>query len=117
MVLHTDYGKLGEDKAVAYLEQCGYIILERNWRLRHKEIDVICTDGTVIVVVEVKARHLMTERPEELINYRKRQNLLQGAEAYLRWKGIQKELRFDLILVVGKEMKVQHIIDAIQVFD
>ena len=42
MAGHNELGKSGEDKAVAYLMQEGYVVLERNWRLGHKELDVVC---------------------------------------------------------------------------
>lgn len=52
MAEHLDYGKMGEERAVEYLRKKGYMILERNWRLRHKEIDIVCTDGEFLIIVE-----------------------------------------------------------------
>ena len=49
-------GKSGEDLAVEELERRGYAILERRYRTRHGEIDVVARDGETIVFVEVKAR-------------------------------------------------------------
>lgn len=117
MAEHLDYGKMGEEKAVEYLIQRGYVILERNWRSKHKEIDIICTDGVLLIVVEVKSRNTPEERPEELLDSRKRYNLRCAGETYLKVKGIDKEIRFDLILVTGKEGKVEHIPGAITIFD
>ena len=117
MAEHLEYGKMGEEKAVEYLIQRGYVILERNWRLKHKEIDIICTDGDLLIVVEVKSRKTPEERPEELLVYRQRHNLLCAGEAYLKARGIDKELRFDLVLVTGSEGKVEHIPGAITIFD
>ena len=116
MAEHLEYGKMGEEKAVEYLIQSGYVILERNWRLKHKEIDIICTDGDLLIVVEVKSRKTPEERPE-LLDYRKRHNLLCAGEAYLKARGIDKELRFDLVLVTGSGGKVEHIPGAITIFD
>lgn len=117
MALKHDFGKLGEEKAMEYLLKEGYVVLERNWRFKHKELDIICTDGQLIVVVEVKSRHVEEERPDELLDFRKRRNLLCAGEAYLKAKGIAKELRFDLILVSGPEYEVRHIPNAVTVFD
>lgn len=117
MALHNDFGKLGEEKAVAYLKKEGYTILERNWRLGHLEIDIICTDGELLIIVEVKSRRRAEDRPDELLDFRKKRHLLQAGEAYLRYKGWEKELRFDLILVTGEKLDIQHIPDAIQIFD
>lgn len=110
-------GKAGEEKAVLYLESQGYVILERNWRVGHKEVDIICTDGTLVIIVEVKTREAGEERPAELMNYRKKRNLLRAGAAYLREKRLEKELRFDLIVVSGIEMQILHLKEAIQVFD
>ena len=49
-------GKTGEDLACAELQRLGYAILERRYRTRHGEIDVIARHGPTIVFVEVKAR-------------------------------------------------------------
>lgn len=117
MAEHLDYGKIGEQKAAEYLMQRGYVILERNWRLGHKEVDMICTDGDLLIVVEVKSRKTPEERPEELLDYRKRHNLLCAGEAYLKMKGLDQELRFDLVLVTGIEGEVEHIPGAITIFD
>jgi putative endonuclease len=49
-------GILGEDLACTELQQRGYAILERRYRTRHGEIDIIARDGEVTVFVEVKTR-------------------------------------------------------------
>jgi putative endonuclease len=56
MVAKNDLGRHGEHLAVAYLEAEGMKIIERNWRCRHGEIDIIAEDGPTLVVVEVKTR-------------------------------------------------------------
>lgn len=117
MALHNDFGRIGETKAVAYLESEGYVVLDRNWRLGHKEIDIVCTDGRLIVIVEVKTRKASEEYPDELLDYRKKRNLLMAGAAYVNSKKITKELRFDLVIVTGEDYGIQHIREAIQVFD
>lgn len=112
-----DFGKQGEDKAVSYLENEGYTILERNWRLNHLELDIVCTRDQLLVVVEVKTRSLREEQPDELLDLKKRNNLRRAADAYIRMKRIRMEVRFDLILVVGKNFEIEHIRDAVQVFE
>ena len=56
MAKHNELGKKGEEIAAQYLSEKGYEILERNWRNRHKEIDIIAKDGNELVIVEVKTR-------------------------------------------------------------
>lgn len=117
MATHNDFGRAGESEAAAYLAREGYIILERNWHIRHREIDIICRKDGLLVVVEVKSRRLPEERPEELLDARKRRNLRAAAEAYIKAMGIETEVRFDLIMVTGEALEIEHIRDAIQVFD
>lgn len=117
MARQHDLGKAGEERAVEYLIRQGYLILERNWRLQHKEVDIICTDGQLIVIVEVKTRSAGEENPGELLDYKKRRNLLRAGAAYLAQKEIRKELRFDLVIVSGEHCDIQHIREAIQTFD
>ncbi|MEV4174826.1 YraN family protein [Nonomuraea sp. NPDC049709] len=51
-----ELGKRGEQAAVTYLEAGGMKVIERNWRCRHGEIDIIAEEGPNLVVVEVKTR-------------------------------------------------------------
>lgn len=46
MAAHNDLGRKGEEKAVEYLVREGYVVLERNWRLKHRELDVLTKDVT-----------------------------------------------------------------------
>lgn len=50
-------GNLGEDLAVKYLKENGYKIIERNYRIRGGEVDIVAQDGEYLVFVEVKARN------------------------------------------------------------
>ncbi|GAB89318.1 hypothetical protein GORHZ_057_00150 [Gordonia rhizosphera NBRC 16068] len=49
-------GRIGEDLAAEHVQGLGWTILERNWRNRYGELDLIAADGSVLVVVEVKTR-------------------------------------------------------------
>ena len=49
-------GRYGEDVAVRHLTEAGLVVLERNWRCREGEIDIVARDGDVLVVCEVKTR-------------------------------------------------------------
>src|SRR3989344_5394776 len=51
-----NFGNYGEDLAIKYLKNLGYKILERNFRIRGGEIDIVAKDGDYLVFVEVKAR-------------------------------------------------------------
>lgn len=49
-------GRYGEDVAAQYLSEQGFVVLSRNWRCRHGELDIVATDRTRLVVCEVKTR-------------------------------------------------------------
>lgn len=96
-------GDRGEDLAARYLERCGWIVLERNWRCRYGEIDLVCRepDGTV-VICEVKAR---TGRgyggPLEAITQAKARRLRHLTAAWAReHPGRRPGLRIDAIGVL-----------------
>ena len=76
-------GKYGEDLACVYLKKAGYKILERNFRIRGGEIDIIAVDKQTLVYVEVKPRS--SHRfglPEEAVTYRKMNFLKRAAKFY-----------------------------------
>ena len=116
MAWHNDYGKRGEEKVYRYLLDKGYTVLERNWRIGHKEVDFVVLDGEILVIVEVKTRSVAEEYPEEILSYRKKKNLLLAGAAYLNKHHMKRELRFDLVLVTGPTMLVEHIPDAISLW-
>jgi putative endonuclease len=77
-------GRLGERLAVARLEECGYHILERNFRCRSGEIDLVAREGQDLVFVEVKTRRGQERGlPEEAVDHRKARKLQEVALAYL----------------------------------
>ena len=96
------FGKRGEDVACEELQKRGYVILDRRFRTRRGELDIVARDGAVVVFVEVKARTDSSfGAPFESITWQKRRRLGQMAAAYL----FQKKLggapcRFDVVAVV-----------------
>jgi putative endonuclease len=94
-------GKRGEDVACAELEKRGYEILERRFRTRRGEIDIVARDAGVLVFVEVKARSDSNfGTPLEAVTWRKRQRLSQMAAAYLCHKRLANvACRFDVISI------------------
>ena len=112
---NQDFGKLGEDLAVNYLINKGYQILERNWRSGHKEIDIIALDGDTLVAVEVKTRKSNTYgEPDIAVGAMKQQMLIWDADAYVRYKNLDVEVRFDIVSIVITDTgeHIEHIEDA-----
>lgn len=101
MAEHNDLGRLGEDVAADYLVKRGYKIICRNWRHRHKEVDVVAMDGDVLVFVEVKTRSAAMA-PSDLISFAKVRFLESAAEAYIRQSNFCGDARFDLVVLTRK---------------
>jgi putative endonuclease len=97
-------GKYGEDVAVTYLKKIGYTILDRNFRLRNGEIDIIAIDKKeqTLVFVEVKTRNSHEfGTPFEAITWWKLQALVRTAEFYKATKkGLPEQMRIDAIAVM-----------------
>lgn len=110
-----ELGKLGEDLAANYLIDKGYQILERNWRSGHKEIDIIALYDDILVVVEVKTRNTDDYgEPDIAVGVSKQRMLIWAADAYVRHKNLNVDVRFDIISIVisDQEPEIEHIEDA-----
>ena len=115
MAQHNELGKEGEEIATGYLANDGYKILERNWRYKKGEIDIICSKEDFIMFVEVKTRSTgFFGQPEEAVNKKKQRYLIQAADAYVNQKDILLEVRYDIISIIihQKKQKIRHIQDA-----
>lgn len=117
MAKHNEIGVFGENQAVFYLETNGYQILERNFRFRKGEIDIIAYKNPFVCFVEVKTRSSNDwGKPEEAINSHKEKLLINTANAFLEQHEMDEMARFDVITIVGDEKKfeIKHLKDAIQ---
>lgn len=102
MAAHNELGTWGEEQAVAFLQRKGYDIIERDWKSGHRDIDIIAMHENVVVFVEVKTRrNCVFGEPEEAIDYRKLQNLRLAINYYVKSQRISREIRLDIIAVVG----------------
>jgi putative endonuclease len=95
------FGRQGEDLACDELRRRGYAILDRRFRTRCGELDIVARDGNVMVFVEVKARSGGNfGAPLESITSQKRQRLSRMAASYLFLKHLSNvPCRFDVVAV------------------
>lgn len=110
-----DLGKQGEELAAQYLTEKGYKILETNWRFGRNELDLIAEDGNILVVAEVKTRQSDTfTQPETAVTREKQRSIIKSANAYVRGKRRDIEVRFDIVSIIlqGDKITVNHIPDA-----
>jgi putative endonuclease len=102
-------GDAGEDLAADFLIKKGYIIIDRNFRTRYGEVDIIAKDKDCLVFIEVKAKASdCFGSPGEMINPKKQQKLKNMALAYTSENNITTPWRIDAVLMEGKE--IEHLI-------
>lgn len=115
MAQHYELGIRGEAIAKGFLLSKGYVILETNWRFNKLEVDIIADNGETLVFVEVKTRSSNNfGKPEEAVDFDKKMNLINAAEAYLNFLHAEMEVRFDILAIILNEdtTEINHIEDA-----
>lgn len=100
--LNKDIGAYGEDIAENYLQKLGYIVLDRNFRSKIGEIDLIGKDGDFICFIEVKTRFgTPYGNPCEAVTFTKRLKIYKTAQMYIMKKRLAKfNFRFDVVEVI-----------------
>ena len=110
-------GDRGERMAAEYLERAGWTILARNFRLGHREIDLVARRGEVVAFVEVKTRAgLGYGHPLEAITALKRREIQRVAQVWVERHGRDGDVyRYDAVAVLihaGAEPVIEHVEDA-----
>ncbi|PQZ92355.1 hypothetical protein CQ018_12720 [Arthrobacter sp. MYb227] len=109
-----ELGAKGEDLAVGYLEESGYVVLERNWRCNIGELDIIAEYGGKIIGVEVKTRSsLGFGHPAEAVNSTK---LRRVSRLTRRWcvehRRNPNTVRVDVVAILlepGRQPHIEHL--------
>lgn len=108
-------GKKGENHAATFLKEQGYHVLNRNYRYKRAEIDLICKRQDLLVFVEVKTRTSAAYgQPESFVSESQQQSIIRGAEQYLEEIGWTGDIRFDVIAILDRKGKqeISHFKDA-----
>lgn len=94
-------GNLGENLALKHLLNKGFRFIERNFRSKFGEIDLICQDGDTLVFVEVKTRFGTSfGTPEEAINPKKINSLIKTSEYFkLLNPSLTEKVRIDVVAI------------------
>ena len=116
MARHNIIGREGEKYAADYLEEQGYVILDRNWMCGHKDLDIVAVKDGFLVFVEVKTRTGMEwGDPEDAVTDKKIRNIVHAADAYIRYRCLDMDVRFDVISIIMDDTgyyRVEHIKEA-----
>ena len=113
--IRKDVGRGGEDIACEFLTRHGYKVIDRNYRRKWGEIDIIAVKDNTVRFVEVKAvsREIskldgsreMDYRPEELVHHSKLRKVARTAVLYMEEKGDEREYQIDVVGVIMDEKK------------
>ena len=105
MAQHNLLGKAGENEAVEFLIKQGLTIRETNWRMNKMEIDIIAMGpGMLLHIVEVKTRTSDEYfDPMRAITRAKKRHMVNSANAYINYYGLQCEIQYDVIILIGSE--------------
>ena len=109
-ISNTLKGKVFEDRAVAFLEEKGYSILERNSHFHHLEMDVVARDGDTLCFIEVKGRKEHSLVPGlYAVDRGKQKRLRNWATAYLckhAYSLTETACRFDVVSIEGEKIQL-----------
>ena len=114
-----EVGSRGEKLAVDFLKRRGYKIIQRNFRCREGEIDIIAQQGDCLVFVEVRTKKgSRFGTPEESVTLSKREKLISLANAYLQaFDNPPAWWRIDVVAVElapdNKVSRLEHIENAV----
>jgi len=115
MAEHNEFGKVGEQLAVAHLIKSGFQIKHRNYRFLKAEVDIVAQKGTTLAIVEVKSRSTnFMDDLNDLIPPKKRKLLVLAADHYVVEHNLDVDVRFDIITIFKRNgsFKIDHIEDA-----
>jgi putative endonuclease len=107
-----DVGATGEDRAASLLVRSGLRIIERNYRCKVGELDIVALDGDTLVFVEVRSRQ-STEYGSalEAVGWNKRRKVSRVAQQYIGSRRPRfQTARFDVIAITGDQ--IEHVRDA-----
>lgn len=109
MINKRKTGEKQECLAEDYLRHQGYLILERNFRCRQGEIDLIGRQGKYLCFIEVKYRSSEKHgMPEESVNIKKQMRISKAAAYYVNKNKLSFEepYRFDVVSILGEKIKL-----------
>lgn len=116
--MNIKLGSLGEQLAEKYLKEKGHLILEKNYRTKLGELDIIAKKDNTIIFLEVKTRTSDAfGAPREAVGNKKQKTIQRLSQQYIlhrKLEALSFNYRFDVIEVkiVGKRYKIEHIKDA-----
>lgn len=111
MSKHLELGKKGEELACQFLLKNGYKIIERNYRFKHLELDIICEKENLLIIVEVKTRTTNKLGNPAQISIGKQKQLIRATNHFVQERLIENEIRLDVIGIILNQFQeeIEHI--------
>ena len=112
---HIELGQYGEELAVNHLRSEGYEIIERNFRFKKLEIDIIAKKDDKLIVCEVKTRTTaIIGEPFLAVTRNKQKQIITVTNYFIKLKDLFIDVQFDVISIVHNSMrtKLEHIPNA-----
>ncbi len=112
---HIELGQKGEEIALNHLLTKGHQLVERNFKFKKSEIDIVTKNQGLLVVTEVKTRNSTAlGAPHLSITRSKQRQIIKVANYFVQTNDVKEEVRFDVISIIlnNKEMHLEHIEDA-----
>jgi len=119
MAQHNELGKEGEEIAIDYLINHGYVLLEKNYRYLKAEVDIIVQKENVVIAVEVKTRSSdYFGDPQDFITPKKIKLMVSALDHYITENDLNVEGRFDIIALLKQKnsIQIEHLKDAFLYF-
>lgn len=112
---HIELGQLGESLAADYLVTKQFEILDRNYRWKKSEIDIVCKKDDLLIIVEVKTRQTAAYgQPYEAVTRSKQKQIIKVTNQYILENDLDLEVRFDVVSIVQNQHRtaIEHIEEA-----
>ena len=111
---NIEKGRLGEEIALKYIISKGGTIVEKNYRTKMGEIDLIAKMNGELVFIEVKSRsNINYGYPCQAVNYKKKRKIINVAKYYILDNSLEDiSVRFDVIEIYLTDKKINHIVNA-----
>lgn len=105
---NADLGKFGEQLACDFIRKKNYQIIDRNYRFKKNEIDIIAKKDNKLIIIEVKTRQTSEiGEPWQAVSKQKQKQVIKVANHYVQNNNIELETRFDIISIIHNSFRTE----------
>ncbi|MFM7661282.1 MAG: YraN family protein [Bacteroidota bacterium] len=98
---NADLGTFGEQLACDFIRKKKYQIIDRNYRFKKNEIDIVAKKDNKLIIIEVKTRQTSEiGEPWQAVSKQKQKQVIKVANHYVQNNNIELETRFDIISII-----------------